>query len=301
VARARERLVAACAPFGIEDAQLAVELVRHQAELSTRARAQAALEAAELSEHRLRAALDAELASFGLSGSESSGGDQGAGGTGGTPDAEELEPRLEAFDQARMGAEARERARAEARPPEEVQADLIRLEALVGEDETLWQGTLDVTTDVETDVATLRRTRAELVAAYAAAHRDLPDVERLTDRREALERRVAVLAGRSGAATPTSTTDVEDVLLARLAAARRVGPHAESVTVVLDDPFEGISGDRKWALLDTVERLSGAVQLVYLSNDVDVLVWARQRQPDGAISLMEPTAQDAEPARQPAR
>ena len=302
VARARERLFAACAPFGIEDPQLAVELVRHQAQLSTHARLQAAVEAAEAEERQLRAALDAELASFGLGWRDGSApGQPPTGQTDGPAEADELEQRLEAFDQARVAAEGRERARAAARPSEEVDADLARLEARVAEAEPLGRQTLDVTNHVTEDVDSLRLTRAQLVAEYGAAHRNLPDVERLTDRREALERRVAVLASRSGAPGPTDTTEIEDVLLARLAAARRVGPRSESMTVVLDDPFETIKGDRKVALLDTVERLSAAVQLVYLTDDVDVLVWARRRKPDGAISLLEPTADPSAAASAPAQ
>jgi uncharacterized protein YhaN len=297
VVRARERLIAACTPFGIADPQLAVELVRHQARLSTDARAQASLVEAERAERGLRLALDEELMSFGLRGPAAGADPQTLGG----PDPEELEERIEAFDQARVAAEGRERARADARPPAEVDADLSRLEALVSEDETMWRATLDVTTDAVEDVDALRLTRAELVAEYGSAHRHLPDLERLTDRREALERRVSVLVGQASGSAPSDATEVEDVLLARLAAARRIGPQSESLTVVLDDPFEGIKGERKWALLDAIERLSAAVQLVYLTDDVDALVWARRRKPDGAISLLEPTADPIEDARTPAR
>ena len=82
--------------------------------------------------------------------------------------------------------------------------------------------------------------------------------------------------------------EIQQVLLGRLAAARRVGPAGESVTVVFDEPFERIHGDRKWTLLDVLEKLSASVQLVYLTDDVDVLVWARGRASRGTMSLLEP-------------
>jgi hypothetical protein len=67
-----------------------------------------------------------------------------------------------------------------------------------------------------------------------------------------------------------------------------VGPAGENVTVVFDEPFERIHGDRKWTLLDVLEKLSASVQLVYLTDDVDVLVWARRRSSRGTVSLLEP-------------
>ena len=84
---------------------------------------------------------------------------------------------------------------------------------------------------------------------------------------------------------------VQQVLLGRLAAARRVGPYGESVTVVFDEPFERIHGERKWSILDALEKLSASVQLVYLTDDVDVLVWARRRASRGSVSLLEPASE----------
>jgi hypothetical protein len=63
--------------------------------------------------------------------------------------------------------------------------------------------------------------------------------------------------------------------------------------VVLDEPFGAVHGDRKWAILDAVERLSASTQLIYLTDDVDVLVWARRRSIAGTVSLLEPTSEPA--------
>ena len=134
----------------------------------------------------------------------------------------------------------------------------------------------------------LRARRVHAVAEYEAAYRSLPDIGRMADRREALERRVTVLTDGAFDAELLDVAEVQQVLLGRLASARRVGPAGESVTVVFDEPFERIHGDRKWALLDALEKLSASVQLVYLTDDVDVLVWARRRSSRGTVSLLEP-------------
>jgi len=282
VAQARARLTEACAPFGIDDPELAVELVRHQANMSTLARLQAALEEAERGEAEARGDLEEQLAALGFSGATTAG-------AGPVPaDGAELDRRLDAFEETRTAAEGRERARAAARPARDVEADLTRLEAQVaGGGPPEWAATVDLTDAAPVDVAALRSRRRQAGAEYEAAHRQLPDIDRLTDRRQAIERRVAVLAG--GSSSLAGTADLEDVLLGRLAATRRVGPSAESLPVVLDDPFDSVHGDRKWAVLDAVERLAASTQLVYLTNDVDVLVWARRRSPSGGISLLEPS------------
>jgi hypothetical protein len=289
VARARYRLVEACAPFGIDDPRLAVDLVRRQASTSGHARLQAVLETAEQAEVAARTELERKLDSLGF-------GPSPTPGVGIVPaDDAELERRLDAFDQARARGEERNRARGVARPVQEVEADLARLEAQVaaaGRPE--WSGGFEPTETGDADVEQLQLRRQQLFAEYQVLHGQLPDIGRMTDRRDAIERRIAVLvADAEGPPQSLGIADLEHVLLARLAAARRIGPRGESVTVLLDEPFERIHGERKSGILDAVERLSASVQIVYLSNDVDVLVWARRRGAGGAVTLLEPSPEPA--------
>ena len=283
VAKARARLVAACEPFGVDDPRLAVEMVRHQASISVQARLQAALEQSERGEAATRSDLETALggAGFGAKG----------GGNGG-PDDADLERRLHAFEQARGAAEEREKARAEARTEREIDADLRKLEALVdAHRQPGWDEDDFVAVDADFDREALARRRAALVAEYEASFRALPDVSAMADRREALERRLASL-GSAGLGDVVLDVDaVQQVLLGHLAAARRVGPYGESITVVFDEPFERIHGERKWSILDALEKLSASVQLVYLTDDVDVLVWARRRASRGSVSLLEPASE----------
>ena len=69
-ARARADLLAACEPYGVDDPQLAVGLVRHQIEQGRTARLQAELEAAEAEESALRTELDAQLAGLSVQGTD---------------------------------------------------------------------------------------------------------------------------------------------------------------------------------------------------------------------------------------
>jgi hypothetical protein len=271
---ARTRLLAACAPFGIKDPNLAVELVRHQANTSSHARLQFVLEEIEAEVAKAENELGERLASAGYV--------DGA-----------LADRLDAFDRARSEATARDQARANARPADEVESDLSRLEAAVrAEHRPEWGTSVTAADAEEPDIDLLKRQREEAMAAYALAKETVPDVERLIDRRDALARRIAVLeletAG--GSSTAVDTAELEQRLVSRLALARRVGPAEESVPVVLNEPFSDIHGDRKWALLDAVERLAGSIQLAYLTDDVDTILWARRRAAVGALTLLEPVA-----------
>jgi hypothetical protein len=274
-ARAKRELLKACAPFGIEDPSLAVELVRHQARTSSHARLQQALEAAEAAETEVALALGRHLDDLGFAEGE-------------------LADRLAGFDASRGDAIRRDQARADARPSDVVEAELARLEALArSEHRPEWGEDVTPAEAEEPDVDALRARRQEVMAEFTDARRQTPDVERLTDRRDTLVRRVGVLEGghTHHPAPSIDADDLEQRLLARLAAARRVGPAAETVPLVLSEPFEHLHGDRKWSILQVVERLSATVQLVYLTDDVDVIVWARRLAANGAISLLEPTAE----------
>ena len=125
----------------------------------------------------------------------------------------------------------------------------------------------------------------------------VPDVELLADRRNAVERRVAVLEsslGEVSSANPLfETPDIEQLLLARVVAARNAGPSGEALPVLLDEPFLRLRGESKWAMLDLVERLAEKTQMIYLTDDVDVVVWARRRSSTGVLALLEPVAEIA--------
>jgi hypothetical protein len=86
--------------------------------------------------------------------------------------------------------------------------------------------------------------------------------------------------------------DIEDVrrtLIARLTEARK-GADDESLPVLLDEPLMRVRGDGKWDLLDLLDRVADKTQIVYLTDDHDVVLWARRRAGGGSLMLLEPVS-----------
>ena len=110
---------------------------------------------------------------------------------------------------------------------------------------------------------------AEAQAALAAAEpAEVETVAMVAD----LERRL------TAAPAPTASplvdgNDVEVYVLARLAGVR-AGGHAGSVPMVIDDVLVAAPPESRSRLLELLDRLSEAVQLVYLTTDPDVAEWA---------------------------
>ncbi len=141
------------------------------------------------------------------------------------------------------------------------------------------------------DTASLTQERAKVAAEADAIERTLPDPGRLSDRREALARRVAILDASSGAGSRLLPfEEAEMVLLGRFSQARRVGPEAEPVPIVVDDALAGFPRHDKWRLLDLLARLGEASQVIYLTDDPDTAEWAAARARQGSASLLRPDA-----------
>lgn len=275
VTTTRAALLAVLEPFGIDDAFLAAELVRHQVATGHVARVQSKLEQAEAVEASLRNDLEGIMRPLGF-------------GEG------DLSARVGAFEWSVTRATEREHCRAFARDPVEVEAQLEKLE-----DEARrtrrpeWAGVVSTEAD-EPDVEQLLERRASTAVAYDATRSLVPDLGRLVDRHAALGRRVAVLESSLGAALPVNVGDSDSVrqyLLARLTSATSASPGGGPLPVVVDDALARLPGDAKWELLDLLERSSERTQLVYLTDDPYVQAWARRRAGAGTITLLEPVAE----------
>lgn len=276
VERARRKLLLACEPFGVDDLSVAVPLVRHQAAAGATARLQQTLERAEDEHAELSEKLEARLAELGF--------DEG-----------DLDARVGGFDWALARAEEQLRTRHSARPLVEVEAELTQLETRVRrEARPEWDAKVSPADAEEPDLDELRRRRDDAMAAWTAATRLVPDVQRVTDRRSALERRVAVLEGdldETANATRVSAREIEPQLQARLAAARRPGSHDETIPLLVDDALLRLPSEVKWGLLDMIERCSAQVQMIYMTDDPEVVTWARRRVGADALSLLEPVSE----------
>lgn len=271
--KARAALMRACAPFGVDDPTIAAGMVRQQAELAATAHLQRQLEKAEADEAAARDDVENVLAQTGIDGPN-------------------IAARVAALEEAVAGARRRDQARSNARSREEIEAELSRLEALARkEHRPEWGAHVEPDDTEEPDVSDLQRRRDVAAQAYETAVTLVPDVEHLVDRKAAVERRVHVLeSSEDGEFDSGSGIDVEDVrrqLIARLTDARKSGGD-EGLPVVLDEALVRVRGDSKWDLLDLLDRVADKTQIVYLTDDHDVVLWARRRAGGGALMLLEP-------------
>lgn len=155
-------------------------------------------------------------------------------------------------------------------------------------------------------VETRRRltTAAELHRKALAAWRDLAGTH---DVNWALEHRDEILTAAlldselSGVGGPTFASlrtvlgaNLAHALAAKLGTARRLGPARESYPMILDDPFAEVDSPVKPALLTLLGRWSGNPQVILLTEDPEVVSWARAEQLTGDLALIE-----AAPAVQP--
>jgi hypothetical protein len=101
------------------------------------------------------------------------------------------------------------------------------------------------------------------------------EIERLQD---------IVAAQTTGTSTPAE--ELEWYLLARLAAQRSVSV-AGSLPLVLDDALRGVAGEDVAGLLDRLERMAEAVQVIIISEDPLVAAWAEAAGP-GRAAVVAP-------------
>jgi hypothetical protein len=99
-------------------------------------------------------------------------------------------------------------------------------------------------------------------------------------------------------ATPEEREDSEianlaHLLITRLNEARVMGPGGESLPLILDDPLHELSRDVKAPLLEMLVRSSVSQQIVFLTEDRDVIDWARLEAMTGDLAILEPTPADA--------
>ena len=276
VERAREALLDACRPFGIEHPTLAADIVRQLAEVGRVARLQAALEEAEREEEDARRIVEEPLAQM-----------EGAG-----PD---LATRLAQFEERAMRADQRVRYRSAGRALRELDREIERLEALVRSEWRPEFGSSFTVADArDPDPEALQSRRDMTAMAYHTAIRLVPDVARIADRCAALERRVGVLEGEFGEAgmpSPRKVAEIERELQHRLAKLRHCGQSGEPLPLLMDECFLHLRPDVKWAMLDLVDRMSGHAQVAYLTNDPDAATWARRRAATGTIAFLDPLKQ----------
>lgn len=276
VAALRDEVARFTEPYLLDERDLADvatvwSSVQRQCEIGAAARAHIELDDAQVDEQKASSRLEDLLLQLGF-------------------DAGPLDARVGALEWAVTRAAEREDARANARPIVELEAELRELEAAADALRRPEWATVTAA-DAETpDIPELEARRAHLLSQLTETHAEV-DVDRLADRKAAVERRVAALEARYGphdaAGDPEAIAELLKNLLDRLRAACSAGPDGDPVPVLLDEVLLRVPADRKWDLLDVLQRQAEQQQLVYLSDDAFVAAWARQRALDGAITLLE--------------
>jgi len=143
----------------------------------------------------------------------------------------------------------------------------------------------------------------ELETAKQAWHDMAGDVtvDWAFDYRDEIDRASALLADMASLAVPLATDEeIEDseigdlahVLISRLNDVRMIGPAGESLPLILDDPLLGLRREVKAPLLELLVRSSISQQIIFLTEDEDVIDWARLESMTGEISILEPTSAD---------
>jgi hypothetical protein len=88
--------------------------------------------------------------------------------------------------------------------------------------------------------------------------------------------------------------ELADLMLERLASLQAVGLQAESLPLILDEPFEGLDVPAKRWLLEVLVRAAGRPQIVLLTDDDDLVTWALAEEPVGDLAVMSPVPKRAE-------
>jgi hypothetical protein len=269
----RAALMEACGPFDVEPEHATSEVDAIVSE-ARHARLQAVLEAAEAAYQRAEAELESSLTAAGF------------------PGPGNLPARVVAVTAKAADVAVALEAPKTTREPHEVEAELAAARAeLARYSRPDWDEAPLLTDAPLPDTASLTQERARVAAEADAIERSLPDPGRLSDRREALARRVAILEANTGAGSRLLPfEESEMVLLGRFSQARRVGPEAEPLPIIVDDALAGFPRHDKWRLLDLLTRLGEASQVVYLTDDPDTAEWAAARARQGSAALLRPDA-----------
>ncbi len=122
-------------------------------------------------------------------------------------------------------------------------------------------------------------------AALAARISELPDKEEVLAARRRLDEVVARLQSLGGP-RGHDITRVRQALIGRAAALRPDGV-APIAPLVVDEALEGLPADHLCDLLDLVLRISERAQVVVLTGDPALAVWARHRAHGGQLRLVE--------------
>ena len=89
----------------------------------------------------------------------------------------------------------------------------------------------------------------------------------------------------------TEPAELAQALIVRLTQLRHVGKRSEALPLLLDEPLSGVSPSTKQWLLELLGRSAGTPQVIYLTDDPDVVAWARMESMGGDLAIIEAAPQ----------
>lgn len=87
-----------------------------------------------------------------------------------------------------------------------------------------------------------------------------------------------------------ATVELAAGLVSRSTTSRHAGMRGEAFPLILDEPFTGLPGEAKVALLELAARTSGDPQIIVLTDDDQVASWGRREAVTGNVAVVEPGA-----------
>ncbi len=277
LARVERRLADQLAPFDLVPEDVthgAASAVHDRIRDGYTARVQLDIASAEAREREIAARLEGMLAMLGF-----------RSGT--------LEARVGALGWAIDEARQRQARRGTAPSTSELTAERNRLEQVIRHlHEPV--GAENPSPD-EARLQSLRTRQATCRAELAqVAEPDLPNLRLAHDR---LSLRLAALANALSDEAMPLEDDTEERLVATLTNLRPSWFDAseDPMPAILDEPFAAVPEDRRGRLLNLMVTASETTQVVLLTSDPRIALWARAQAARNIVTLLEPT-QQAEPA-----
>ena len=164
---------------------------------------------------------------------------------------------------------------------------LQRVNRLLGDDDSR-RTLMDAATHRRSALAEWQQLAGDLPVEWALANRDeISEVARQVRRADALSS-VSTASSEEPQVVDDSADHLAHSLITRLAAARGAG--GEGLPLVLDDALRDLSPDTKLHLLELLGRSAGDPQVVLLTEDPDVVRWARLEATAGTMALIEPAS-----------
>jgi hypothetical protein len=152
------------------------------------------------------------------------------------------------------------------------------------------QRMIQASTELEQAKEAWHATAGDVTVEWAADYRH--DIDQTA---QLLHDMVGLPTGPLAAADDGEDTEIADlahVLITRLNEVRMIGPAGESLPLILDDPLVGLRPEVKAPLLEMLVRSSISQQIIFLTEDADVVEWARVEAMTGDMTILEPTPTD---------